>query len=449
MHQTSVESRLRQEGFVPLPPFFVLKEGTVQDSRRPESTVTFTKSRLEKLAEVQNSRIEETEDATPIIIGHSRRHLMEKEQPPLTGWATDFKVVPFYSTRTFGLQATPWALPSDKQNFAKFPRRSVELWTSPDMIDPISLLGGATTPMQDLGTPHLKLSKHLASFVPRTPLILEMCDMTDDTKNSNTPPDTTDKADPGNIDTATSGNSADMAQLKSQMAEVMQVIQLLKPFLEELKGGVSDGTTPGGESEGEMGMNAPPEHHTFGGPPPDMPQQQSSSPPGMGNAMLPQHMSRPGYTDPRDSIIATLQYEVAQLKLSRIHDDVTVALNGLSQKVVVPDRERDYKRLVQLSKVDRDAEIKYLETTRRPVETPGLRVGVLPEHQAIGDAQPMQFQKLVDGMTMPGDPSLKAQPTAAVSEHDKLMDIVRNRGKMSSMDAYRTVMGNNGQRSIS
>ncbi len=402
--------------------------------------MTFTKARLEKIAEIQNNRIAETGDATPIIIGHSRRHLMEKDQPPLTGWATNFEVVPFQGSQ-YGLRATPWALPSEKQNFAKYPRRSVELWTNPDVIDPISLLG-ATTPMQDLGTPHLKLSKKGDfAYLPRTPLLLEMT-MPDD---AGTPPTPTDKATPDNVASSEGDNSADMAQLKAQMAQVMEVIQLLQPFLDELKGGTQDGTVPGGAPGGAMPMGAPPGGApggppggapagppTLGGPPMDIPQQQSTTA-GMGNQMIPQQMSR---QDPRDNIIMELQTQVAQLQLSRLEDSVSAELKDVATKVMVSDFKRDLGRLVKMSKGDRDAEYKVMLAERKPIEqTAGLAVGVRPEHQAVIDSnQPIQLQKAMDGFFMPGDPAMAATTAEPDNMHDRLVNIIRNRGKKSMQE---------------
>src|SRR5262245_39092611 len=143
------EDRLRQEGFRQLEPFFVLREGEIKDERTG-GIVKLTRGRLQQIAAIQNNRIAETGDFTPIIIGHTKKNKKEVDQPRLTGWASRYEVIPFMETGTWGLRAVPWSRPENVENFSNYPRRSAELWTNPDLIDPISLLG-ANTPRLDLG----------------------------------------------------------------------------------------------------------------------------------------------------------------------------------------------------------------------------------------------------------------------------------------------------------
>ena len=102
---------------------------------------------------------------------------------------------------------------------------------------------------------------------------------------------------------------------------------------------------------------------------------------------------------------------------------------------------RDFQTLVKLSKADRDIEVAHWKATRKATEQ------ALP-----GEAVPMQFQLEIPQMgaspaaagptqlsmqhagpfVMPGDPRSSA-PTSA---HDELLEVIRNKGKLSPEEAF-------------
>lgn len=105
---------------------------------------------LEDVADNCNARFAATGDAVPLVIGHTKADAAETEQPPIVGYATDFKVGDFGGTGRQAIYATFHVRREREQVLRDYPRRSVELWVRKREIDPISLLG-ATTPERDLG----------------------------------------------------------------------------------------------------------------------------------------------------------------------------------------------------------------------------------------------------------------------------------------------------------
>jgi hypothetical protein len=124
---------------------------------------------LEAVAARNNERYASTGDATPVVLGHTRDGVDEKDQPEVVGFAMNFRVEPFtvYSGPSSGLfdEVPKYAIYADLYIYTdraeeverQYPRRSVELWVRRKEIDPISLLG-ATTPERDLG-PLVKFSR--------------------------------------------------------------------------------------------------------------------------------------------------------------------------------------------------------------------------------------------------------------------------------------------------
>jgi len=484
---SAFENRLRQGGYTQLEPFFVLREGTIQDERTG-GQVHLDRKRLQAIADTQNNRIATTGDATPIIIGHTKRNKFESEQPKLTGWATRFEVAPFFNTGKYGVRAIPWSKPENINKFDEYPRRSAELWTDPDLIDPISLLG-ANTPRLDLG-PHRLQLEETREYLPRQPLILEMTMPEDVTAGSSASPATPDAKNDSGF-----ANSPEWQQTQQQLSQLMDMMNTLKPLLDELKaGGVGDAPgldAPGGAPPmpgsappgGGPGLDAP------GGAPPmpptGQPQQMSACPPGSSNAAMPHMLSRQqqqqyeqtlqfayggqpmlptqyGYTqpqlqqqqpiqlqqgvDPRDRQIAAMGQQIAALQLARMEDSVNGLLDDLETKIVI-DRARDKDKLIRLSKAELDSEIQFMLATRKQIEEPVPTFGVPLQMQADGTTGPrtagpmqMSLQDVSAGYAMGADPRV-AKIAGPQSHYDKLQEIVRNRGKLDPMDAYAAAMG--------
>lgn len=105
---------------------------------------------LQLIADNNNRRVDQTGDATPIVVGHTTDGKDEEDQPEIVGFATNFTVGPLFNTGRMALFAD-YHVRKDKKELAnQYPRRSVELWPKKWEVDPISLLG-ATTPERDLG----------------------------------------------------------------------------------------------------------------------------------------------------------------------------------------------------------------------------------------------------------------------------------------------------------
>jgi hypothetical protein len=116
--------------------------------------------KLQTIADNNNRRVEVSGDESPIVVGHTEDGRPEKEQGELIGFARDFfvskgkrqgeRVVPARDGDKHYLFSKWRVYEDDLPLLRKFPRRSVELWTSRWEIDPIAVLG-ATTPDRDLG----------------------------------------------------------------------------------------------------------------------------------------------------------------------------------------------------------------------------------------------------------------------------------------------------------
>lgn len=474
MGHQSIEQRLSTRGYKPLEPFFVLREGQIADERNPGSVIRLDRKRLEKIAELQNNRIETTGDATPIIIGHTRRGLAEKDQPPLTGWAVKFELAPFFDTGTYGIQATPWAKDEDKVNFERFPRRSAELWTDPDLIDPISLLG-ANTPRFDLG-PHQLHRQTSGGYQPRRPIILEMSDMPDEQD--------IDKPAGGNPG-GSSANSSQSSEFQALKATVDKLVALLQPLLDEAggagappggpgggpdMGGPPGGGMPPGGGAPDMGGGMPPGGP--GGMPPAAPVQAmaGASPAGGMNAMTPQqfsygHQQVPaqfangyGYYEPQtpnaayptarpaaNPEVVQLQRQVEALQTHIATNETNQLLAEVSRQVVI-DPARDFSRLIKLSKQEQQAEVAHWLQTRKPVEVPlpGSGMPMTPDQAraAATTPQPIQFARDGGGFVMPGDPSVGAGGPPQSSQ-DQLFELVRQNNGRVNLDTYAQIMKKN------
>lgn len=117
----------------------------------------FDRNRLSEIAAHNQRRIDDTGDATPIVIGHTPRKAPDgktTEQVPVVGFAKNFRIGTIGKLKPRAAILVDKWFPKDKaEEIRKYPRRSIELWPSDGTIDPISILGGET-PMRDLGLMH-------------------------------------------------------------------------------------------------------------------------------------------------------------------------------------------------------------------------------------------------------------------------------------------------------
>lgn len=236
------EQRLQAQGYTQLPEFAVIDECKFFDSRTRQQ-VNLDPARLAKMADAQNARVAATGDATPVILGHTEDGKVEADQPPIVGYATRFQVGRLPNGKA-AIFARPWAAPGQVETFRKNPRRSVELWLSPDAIDPIALLG-PTTPRRDLGL-HLfarrydagadTTSKSVVRFSRSTepgrqPVLFEMREDMDPVKCDD-PGVPTDAPPAG--DAGAPPVDQDTKQLKADVAECLAFIKKFGPILEQV-----------------------------------------------------------------------------------------------------------------------------------------------------------------------------------------------------------------------
>lgn len=113
----------------------------------------FTRSSMERIAERCNERIEETSDFVPVAIGHNK----EGRDPEVIGFCGPFRIGELgKKNKRAAIYGRFRVYKEDHHKVRKYPRLSVELWTSEKRptegyFDPISLLG-SETPELDLGT---------------------------------------------------------------------------------------------------------------------------------------------------------------------------------------------------------------------------------------------------------------------------------------------------------
>lgn len=106
---------------------------------------------LEEVTENCNRKMEETGDAVPFVIGHTKDgDVDESKQPEIIGYYVKYRMGQLLNTDR---QAIHGDLFLPKKNIPiarKFPRRSVEFWLGRRDLDPVSALG-ASTPERSLG----------------------------------------------------------------------------------------------------------------------------------------------------------------------------------------------------------------------------------------------------------------------------------------------------------
>lgn len=137
------------------------------------------------------------------------------------------------------------------------------------------------------------------------------------------------------------------------------------------------------------------------------------------------------------------------MQLERMRDSVNSVLDGLERKIVI-DRARDAEKLIRLSKAEFDNEVQFMLATRKPVEEPVPSMNVPLQFQANGTTGPhvapggpmqLAFDQAASGYAMGADPRMAVAQSKPTNMHDALVEIVRNRGKDTPMEAFEKVMG--------
>ena len=140
----------------------------------------FTRSSMEKIAERCNERISETDDFVPVSLGHNKGG----KDTEVVGFAGPFRIGEIgKKKKRAAIYGRFRVYKEDHHKIRKYPRLSVELWTSEKKptegyFDPISLLG-SETPELDLGTRYSKAPragqrcvKYSAAFAGGTNVVL-------------------------------------------------------------------------------------------------------------------------------------------------------------------------------------------------------------------------------------------------------------------------------------
>jgi len=133
-----------------------------------------TRHDLERACDIANQHYDDTGDAVPLTDGHTIEGAPESAQPPIVGYAANFRVEPFFETGRYAIVAD-CGYDRDFDPNSR-PRTSIEIgdWGNP-LIDPIALLG-ATTPARKLGLALYQAGgkKYRYNFDPAVPQALPL-----------------------------------------------------------------------------------------------------------------------------------------------------------------------------------------------------------------------------------------------------------------------------------
>jgi hypothetical protein len=105
---------------------------------------------LADVAKNCNDRFQETGDAIPHVVGHTRGDVGEDGQGEILGYWANLRTAPFFETGRTALHGDLYVLNEQLDKAKKYPRRSVELWRRQRIVDPVSALS-ASTPERSLG----------------------------------------------------------------------------------------------------------------------------------------------------------------------------------------------------------------------------------------------------------------------------------------------------------
>lgn len=198
----------------------ILDEHVLTDSRG-QNEMLVDAAFLAEIAANNNARVEQTGDPTPLIVGHTEDHAGKSEKP-VVGYATNFRVQPFFDSGRQAIYAD-FHVPKERQQILRdYPRRSVELWPKKREIDPISLLGG-TTPERDLGILRFERGRTDDDSIS-IPFQRECYAMADDKK-------TDDVKDAEKSETA--GNR----EISSKLDKLLQLLEPLAELMADAMGG--------------------------------------------------------------------------------------------------------------------------------------------------------------------------------------------------------------------
>lgn len=266
----------------------IFRNVPVFDEHTGDDGVVYDKQRLQKIADNNNRRIDDTGDWCPLVPGHTPDE-PGQEQPEIIGYAGPFKVSIIGKVDPRHCIFADFRVHRDHaETFRKNPRRSVELWPeeNPDdrFFDPIAILG-AETPKRPLG-----MTRYKATTSTRKRIRYEMgADVTPvEAGGGNTYiPGTTGKKKKNPQTFNQEGKNMDVALTPEFMAQLMEgMAPLLQAMIDDavsnllendaLAQAEPEAAEPG--MEGVTDVDAMPDNAT---PPAPAPSMEGETPPGM------------------------------------------------------------------------------------------------------------------------------------------------------------------------
>jgi len=208
-----------------------------------------TKEMLVKLARNCNKKFEEVGAATPLSLGHTIEGKPEEEQPPVVGWAVNFRVGPLLKTGRDALYCDWYIRKKHEDVIDEYPNRSIELWPSRLDISPIALLK-STAPERDLPilkyqseSPDEEPYRYIFSF----PLKYERLETMDSEKDKQVMSD------------AEMGETSSVKDLAAQVGELNEKFDAFLQMFTQLIQGEEEGGEGEGDGEDLMKPEANPE----------------------------------------------------------------------------------------------------------------------------------------------------------------------------------------------
>lgn len=111
--------------------------------------VEITSDILDEIATNNNRIFFERRLPTALTLGHTKEGADEREQPPIVGWAINFRTAPLLETGEQALYCDWYIKKKFEHVIEDYPHRSVEYWPGAKEVRPIALLS-ATVPERDL-----------------------------------------------------------------------------------------------------------------------------------------------------------------------------------------------------------------------------------------------------------------------------------------------------------
>ncbi len=135
----------------------------------------FHKPELEYIAHHNNERTRNTGSMAAITLGHTLSKASEQDQPKPVGYVKDYQVGHFGPNKKLGLLANFYIKQEHADEARTYPHRSIELYPTDFLIDPVSLL--RRTPQRDLGVLTFNrrnaISRNLTPYRPKSDTVLQ------------------------------------------------------------------------------------------------------------------------------------------------------------------------------------------------------------------------------------------------------------------------------------